>query len=224
MLKRTMLAVLLAMTTSAQAADCRKPASDTGKAICADADMKETDARIDAAFARLMKSRDAALVAALKQDQEWFVSDRDNILGNSLYVEDMQHDTLSQRLYDRASFLERVIVEPGEADVPGLWQNEWSRISVEKGEGGKLDIAAEAEDQSAGSWNCSAYLTGTPGKAGVTARGEEYPHYVMSMQPQGNLLIVTESNPGDEDGNDHPYCGFKGTLEGTYFRVGPVPG
>lgn len=208
------LAALPPTVTPALAAapsfDCRKASSRSEKLICANAQLASLDRQIAARYRTLLTQLDSASAKLLKQDQQWFITGRDDTYMDPRSVKDLV-DTLRRRLV----FLNAIRLSPP-AGVIGKWRNVTGEIEIGRRPSGGMTFAANTSEPSVGRWVCDA-----KGSAAVDAQGrwtariaEPTPSQI-ALSRTGPMLTITESD------SEPGYCGHNGSLSGGYFFVGP---
>jgi len=181
--------------------DCRRAASASEKAICADPALGALDRRIAARYAALRGQMDGPSSTSLREDQQWFIASREE-----LSTEDIA-DTLRSRL----SFLE-AIRSSSAAGVVGTWRNVAGTITVRQEASGALTFEANAAAPATGRWVCGASgVVAEAGQGQWRAAITDPVSDTITFERQGSLLVVAEPEGGRE------YCGLNGGLAGYYF-------
>jgi len=207
------LTVLLPCGSPASAAtpsfDCRKASSRNEKLICSSAELASLDRQIAARYKALSTQLDGASARLLRQDQQWFITSRDDTYMKAPTAKDLA-DTLRHRL----GFLNAIRLS-APAGIIGRWRNVAGEIEISRRPSGAVSFAANAAEPSTGRWVCDAQgSVAADARGRWTARITEPASSRIALDRAGPVLMVKEGDgqPG--------YCGMNGSLSGGYFFVG----
>ena len=203
---------LLASVATASAAspsfDCSKASSRSEKMICANPQLATLDQQISVRFQALLAELGGPAAERLRQDQKWFIAERDDPEAVAPTVRDLA-DTLRYRV----KFLNAV--RPSvPAGIVGTWRNLAGAIVIRRSPSGTLNFEANAAEPTTGRWVCEAQ-----GRAKQAAQStwnvviDDPDTASIALMLEGPLLTVTESPMPPE------YCGLNGSLSGAYFPV-----
>ncbi len=143
----------LASSARAEGIDCNKAQTPVDKAICGDPALQALDKRVATAYGRLLKELDADSAKALRNDQKWFLTTRDNGTGVSKGVVDKAD--LADSLQYRAKFLEAIVPHPGPG-LAGHWQNVAGDVTLKATPDNRLTFEGNAADPQSARWVCDA--------------------------------------------------------------------
>lgn len=204
----------LVSSASAEGIDCGKARTAVEKAICSDADLRALDKRVATAYARLLKELDPDSAKALRSDQKWFLSTRDNATAVTKGVVDRAD--LADSLQYRAKFLEAIVPHPAPGLV-GHWQNVAGAITLGATPDKRLTFEGNAADPQSARWVCDAAGDGplASNEAKIAIKTDDGP-WTITAARQGATLGIDETPPSQNAGSP-PYCGFNGSFSGVYF-------
>lgn len=209
------MAVLAASANAGPSFDCAKASEEAEKAICKDGKLSDLDAAIARAYAAASARLKGPGAKALQEDQRSFIAIRDQSHGLPDY-------SLAERLQFRLTFLEGIAkaLPASGADFAGVWENSFGTVTIKPAAGGKLTIEAQSADPISARWVCDISDEVAPDKGALTFTDGDTPAdstATISLRRDGPLLSVSEAVKPD---NVRGYCGYRGTLEGAYFRTG----
>lgn len=239
-------AMVWAFPVPAIAASCDAPDGKIETAICGDEEMRALDARIAARYEVLLAEMDAEGAAALREDQQWYLSTRDDVLtwlyedpddvkekfsdlatekGETVEWDDEQdwgevwREVLHGWLQARAFVLDAMVARP-EPGVEGLWTNAGGgEVLIAANEDGGLSLLAHVDETLFARWACNA-----EGKT-VRPEGPEA-RFVDADVPGWNILarrvgaaLQVEEQRDDGEIASSPWCGLNGGIKGRYFQI-----
>jgi hypothetical protein len=199
--------------------DCAKAASTAEKRICKNAALAASDASIAVEYRRLQAELDPKAVAALAEDQRWFVGARDEIADAPA---NMAPPDLGADLKDRVRFLRAINPHPA-SDFIGSWHNLAGGLDITATPDGKVKVTGNAARPVNGNWVCDFEGIGKVEGGALEVRDDT----VDSQDPATGLRLTREGAalkveflpaPGSQD-RTSPYCGMNGSLDGFYFSV-----
>lgn len=181
--------------------NCQRATSDSEKAICANPELASLDRRIAARYAALRGQLDGRSATSLREDQEWFISSR----------EETATEYLAEALRSRLSFLNAIRSQPAPG-VVGNWRNVAGTITVTQEPSGGVTFEANAAAPGTGRWVCEASGNVTEAGQGLWSAVITDPvSDTIRFERQGPLLVVVEPESSRE------YCGLNGGFAGFYF-------
>lgn len=205
----------------AESADCRRATRPVDQAICTTPTLRSLDRRIANRYAALLAVMDDEAAKALRQDQRWFISARDQATA-SLTGSDLI-ETLTDRLSARTDFLDDLRDNPSEG-VVGRWTNLYGEVTVTQWATGVLTVEAQTVDALSGRWVCEVHGNGEwtgAEEATFEINTDDSSKWSLVATRQGDAISLEERHVGGD--LTAPYCGMNGTISGTYFRgSGPI--
>ena len=120
-------------------------------------------------------------------------------------------------LTSRIKFLDRVRVAPS-ATLLGHWGNLTGDVTIESSKDGTLDVAIDAADPVCARWVCSTGGTGKPAGSVVEIDVVD-DGSTLTLSRTGQTLKIEAAGPANRRGWTPSYCGYNGSVEGTYFPL-----
>ena len=204
-----------------QAADCSRATQPVDRAICTTPDLRRLDQSIVTAYRRLLADLDRNGAAALRDDQRVFINARNRAAAGRTGAELITE--LRGWLEQRAKTLNSLLANPNDGLV-GHWVNINGEIDVVQWASGVLTFNANAVDPLGARWVCDAdgdgEWTGENEGTLEVKTGEDTSRWSLVISRKGDTLQVQERHVSGD--RSIPYCGFNGSLSGTYFRVDPL--
>ncbi len=216
------LAALWAFPSLAQAPkpsfECRKAATKSEIAICANHELARLDREIAAAYRQLRRELRGQLEEGagnpLAKEQAAFISQRESCM--------MDEACLAKEMEDRraALALEPASKDPREAFV-GRYTNRYGWLLVRRTLAGHYEIMGATADPAA-RWTCDLSASISAAENGVARAdaGEENDARPLRLARRGEMLRVTEDAERRLAGHT---CGANGFVEGDYKRVRRLP-
>jgi len=176
--------------------------------ICANPQLATLDQQISVRYQALLAELGGPAAERLKQDQKWFIAERDDADPVAPTVRDLA-DTLRYRL----KFLNGV--RPSvPAGIVGTWRNVAGAIVIRRSPLGILNFEGNAAEPTTGRWVCEAQGRAKQASQNTWKVAIDDPDTAgIALTRDGPLLTVTE-NPMPPE-----YCGLNGSLSGAYFPV-----
>lgn len=196
--------------------DCKAARTKPEKAICADPALAALDRRIAAAYQKAMSALDIPGRTALRMDQRAFMEARDIQARRSDY--DMKAD-----LAARAAMLESIVLLP-RPGFAGTWANVYGQVVVRRsGEGTfRVEISTvqpypsypTCDFAGSGEADGPALLAG-----GSAAERKENEGWTIRLGREGATLTAELQRPREGEPSGPPFCGFRSTIDGSFFPV-----
>lgn len=205
-----------ASSASAEGINCTKARTPNEKAVCADPDLRALDTRVATVYSRLLKELDPESAKALKSDQRWFISARDEAA--QVTAGGVDKEDLSDSLQFRAKFLESIIAHPAPG-LSGRWENVAGTITLEETPEKRATFDGNAADPQSARWVCEAAGDGpvANGEAKIAVETDDGP-WTITAARRGATLGLDEA-PSSKNVGSPPYCGLNGTFSGVYFQT-----
>lgn len=204
-----------------QSADCSRATQPVDRAICTTPDLRRLDQSIANSYRRLLAELDRNGAAALRDDQRVFINARNRAAAGRTGLELVTE--LREWLSARAKTLNSLQANPPSGLV-GHWANLNGEIDVVQWATGVLTFNANAVDPLGARWVCDADGNGewTGENEGTleVKTGEDTSRWSLVVTRKGDTMQVEERHVSGDP--SIPYCGFNGSLSGTYFRVNPL--
>jgi uncharacterized protein len=217
------LAALWAIPALAQAPSpsfpCRKAATKSEIAICANEVLARLDRDIATAYRQLRRELRGQLVEGaenpLAQEQTAFLAERDACMAD----ESCLARTMITRRAELA--LERTEKDPREIFV-GRYSNRYGWIIVRRTYAGAYEVTGATADPAGARWTCdlSATIDGFENGVGRADAGEENDTRPLRLTMRGATLRIMEDPERRLAGYT---CGANGFVEGDYKRVPRLP-
>ena len=198
--------------------ECRKAATKSEIAICANHDLARLDREIAAAYRQLRRETRGQLVDGaenpLLKEQTAFITQRDSCATDEA--------CLAKEMQDRraALALEPSRKDPREAFV-GRYSNRYGWLLVRRTLAGEYEIMGATADPSA-RWTCDLEASISAVEKGVALAdaGEENDARPLRLTRRGETLRIEEDAERRLAGYT---CGANGFVEGDYRRVRRLP-
>lgn len=193
--------------------DCRKAATPTEKAICADAQLAWLDRAVATAF-RQLKAELASQIEMLPAEQTEFLKVRDAC--------GAEKACLARAMESRRSALalqpQQSLSDRRERFV-GRYRNRIGWAIVRRRLDGGYELIANAGEPS-GRWVCDVFaaIAEVKDNVAIAEAGEEKESYPVRLTMKGDSLVVSEERPLAGYS-----CGHNGAIAGTYRRAPKVP-
>lgn len=209
-------AILVAPQDARPSFDCARATTSVEQAICADRELAELDRRVAERYASVRLALPAASRDDLAEDQQWFLSARDEWYENRDRWDG--YPDLKGRMTDRIAFLETIRADRGEG-VDGQWRNLSGTVDIERTGPDSIRVRLNAVQPVNARWICELDL--------VVNRHDGVMEGVVRDDPDWQILITPK--PGHIEveqikltpGFGLPsFCGANGSVSGVYFRVG----
>lgn len=236
----------LPVPASAASADCDAPSGKIETTICSDAEMRAMEARIASRYAVLLAEMDEAGAAALRKDQQWYHSARDEVLtwldeyrddakkqlstfatekGEAVDWDDQEdwdevwNEVLAAWLQGRAFVLDAIVARP-EPGLEGLWTNAGGgEVLVTANDDGGLSLLAHVDETLFARRVCNAKgRTVRPDGEEARFVDPDAPGWNIMARREGAALFVEEQRD-DGEADSSPWCELNGGLKGRYFQL-----
>lgn len=209
-----------ATPAAAQGADCRRASGPVETAICSTPALARLDAQIARRYAAVMAELDPKDAQALRRDQRAFVAARDE--AGATRTGSVLGEELTQRLSGRVAFLDSLRSDPL-VTVVGRWRNLNGEIVINQWATGVLTFEAQTTGEAGYPWVCEASGNGEWIGEDEARFGhiDDAAAWTLNVKTEGTTLIVKEAIPNGA--GSPPYCGFGGSLAGTYFQAERLP-
>jgi len=191
--------------------DCRKAATPTEKAICADDHLARLDRTIAAAF-RQLRAELASQVETLPGEQTEFLKVRDACQGDKACLA----RTMESRRSALALQPQRGVSDRRERFV-GRYRNQLGFAIVRRRLDGGYELIV-ATGHPSGRWVCDVFAPireVNKDNVAVAEAGEENESYPVHLAMKGSNLVISEERP-----LAGYLCGHNGGIEGTYSARG----
>jgi uncharacterized protein YecT (DUF1311 family) len=217
----------LVMTGTVSAApgpsfNCSRALTAVKTVICRDAELADLDAAVAAAYRQALDRvrSDRTLVAALKRDQAEFAAGRENTL-------DHPDAGLAQYLRSRRAWLDAIAAP--RSSVEGVWLNGSGSLRVARKGEGLFGIVAKGDDPIRGSYTCAFKGVGRLTADGIEVSWDkaaddedEAEGWTLHLRRDAGILRIEQRRNGS-DVPTPPFCGARGTLEGSYVPARLLP-
>ena len=204
--------------------DCKLAKTAVERTICADPELATLDAALAAAYGdALTRVRsERALAAALTCERSEFLASRESVLRSP-------DASLSRYMRSWRQWLE-AIGGPS-TSLQGVWINGSGSMVIRPRAAEGYTVVAKGDDPIRGSYTCEFIGIGRLRGDRIevvwdTSEDEEdgAEGWTLDIRRQGSLLELQQRRNGSE-APTAPFCGNRGSLEGTYLpaRVLPQP-
>jgi len=204
-----------ASSAGAEGINCTKAQTPIEKTVWGDPDLRAMDTRVATAYSRLLRELDSEGAKALKSDQRWFISARDNA---AVTTGRADKEDLSDALRFRAKFLESIVAHPAPG-LSGRWENVAGTITLEETPDKRATFDGNAVDPQSARWVCEASGDGplVNGEAKIAVETDDGP-WTITAARSGATLGLDEAPPSKNAGSPS-YCGLNGRFSGVYFQT-----
>lgn len=222
MIRHMVFAASLLAAGSAMAApsfNCAKASTPVEKSLCGNSILGNLDGEIAKQYKEVRGKLDAEAAKALKRDQSYFLSVRDQGYAEP-FVNTTPYAMIQTAMKSRLAFLKSINPQPA-AGFAGKWRNVEGEIEVKQAADGSYTVEANSAQPYNGRWVCDI-----SGKAEVSGDSlnltyKDGPPWVLSLKRRGPVMEVNEIIPQGvaNEGFGPPFCGMNGSLKGDWFNV-----
>lgn len=194
--------------------DCKLAKSPVEKAICADATLADLDQDMAQAYRQALQrvKDDQVSTKILRDDQRLYIASRNEAFGDKYF-------DMAASMKHQVEVLRSVRI----ADAPGFegsWASSTGQVDIARTVEGTLSVTVSAAHV-LGRWVCEfigvGKLDGDRLIAAEPPDASDYDGWTLQITRTGRAVKVEGIRP--RESGTPPYCGARGTLDGSYIAV-----